>query len=279
MRLYDNDAYREDFIGIVYNLLQDDMTNDRANQIIDAFDLAPAVEIVPPAPNDPLTLEQLREMDGEPVWVVQVNGELRPMWMLVDAEDESAAGRLYCAMFEDYGTEMVRAIQNGTKTVTRRVIKPQPYLVKQDENVSCWCGHFVSESGKVLVDKPPYRTGDILYVRETWNRLLGDWLYKADQKPGMKNPGKWRPSIHMPREAARIFLRVTNVRVERLQDITAEAAEKEGCNDYTSTACGFADVWDSTIKPADRDLYGWNANPWVWVIEFEQCEKPREEST
>lgn len=105
MRLYDNDAYREDFIGIVYNLLQDDMTNDRANQIIDAFDLAPAVEIVPPAPNDPLTLEQLREMDGEPVWVVQVNGELRPMWMLVDAEDESAAGRLYCAMFEDYGTE------------------------------------------------------------------------------------------------------------------------------------------------------------------------------
>lgn len=71
MRLYDNDAYREDFIGIVYNLLQDDGTNDRANQIIDAFDLAPEVEIETPPPNDPLTPEQLREMDSEPVKVIR----------------------------------------------------------------------------------------------------------------------------------------------------------------------------------------------------------------
>ncbi len=85
MRLYDNDAYREDFIGIVYNLLQDDGTNDRANQIIDAFDLAPEVEIETMMPNDPLTLEQLREMDGEPVWIAPVKGKCKitARWMLI----------------------------------------------------------------------------------------------------------------------------------------------------------------------------------------------------
>ena len=68
-------------------------------------------------PNDPLSLEQLREMDGEPVWIVQINDELRPFWGLVDAEDESAASRLYCAMFEDYGTEWLayrRKPEEGT---------------------------------------------------------------------------------------------------------------------------------------------------------------------
>ncbi len=87
----------------------------------------------------------------------------------------------------------------------------------------------------------------------------------------------WRPSIHMPREAARIFLRVTDVRVERLQNITDEQAEKEDFKDYTSTALGFAELWDSTIKPKDRALYGWAANQWVWVIEFERISKEEAE--
>ena len=81
----------------------------------------------------------------------------------------------------------------------------------------------------------------------------------------------------MPKEAARIWLKVTDVRVERLQDMTDDDAEAEGCFDYTSTALGFPDVWDSTIKKSDIDRYGWDANPWVWVIEFERCEKPEEE--
>ena len=80
----------------------------------------------------------------------------------------------------------------------------------------------------------------------------------------------------MPKEAARIWLRVTDVRVERLQDMTDDDAEAEGCFDYTSTALGFPDVWDSTIKKSDLDRYSWQANPWVWVIEFERCEKPKE---
>lgn len=94
--------------------------------------------------------------------------------------------------------------------------------------------------------------------------------------------------IHMPKEAARIWLKVTDVRVERLQEITEECAKKEGAidnrgfihspdNEYDSVHTArehFAEIWDSTIKKSDLDRYGWNANPWVWVIEFERCEKP-----
>lgn len=74
MRLYDNDAYREDFMALVYGMLMSDGTNDRANQIISAFDCATAVEAEPLTPNAPLTLEQLREMDGEPVWIEFADG-------------------------------------------------------------------------------------------------------------------------------------------------------------------------------------------------------------
>lgn len=197
-----------------------------------------------------------------------------------------------------FNTNMVRAILDGRKTVTRRVVKPQPFAVKQDENAHCWCGHFVSESGKVLTDKPPYRPGDILYVRETFFEHKGHFFYKADGKhEALAQLGitfKWRPSIHMPREAARIFLRVTDVGVDRLHEITEEQAKAEGTEPFMMTAdvdkpddekrwqeilpalSMFPALWDSTIKKADRALYGWEANPWVWVVEFERCEKPEE---
>lgn len=82
MKLYDNDSYRDEFVELVYSLLHSDGNNDRANQIIDAFDSAIAVEAEPILPNGPLTLEELREMDGEPVWVVELNG-YPPHWALV----------------------------------------------------------------------------------------------------------------------------------------------------------------------------------------------------
>lgn len=149
--------------------------------------------------------------------------------------------------------------------------------------------------------KAPCRPGNILYVRETWavtSRKLIDtlpdgarywsaegegpqrYVYKAgfslNDAPGVT---RWHPSIHMPKEAARIFLRVTDVRVERLQEITEEDAEAEGfrsglINRPSSARTCFYDRWDDTIKPADREHYGWAANPWVWVIAFERCEKP-----
>ena len=103
-----------------------------------------------------------------------------------------------------------------------------------------------------------------------------------------KSPCRWRPSIHMPREAARIWLRVTDMRAERLQGITPEDVCNEGQWPYEwSEWMGkdvlfpdwreeFAELWDGTIKRADRNRYGWAANPWVWVIEFERCKKPEE---
>ena len=87
----------------------------------------------------------------------------------------------------------------------------------------------------------------------------------------------------MPKEAARIWLKVTNVRVERLREISAESALAEGADKYIHTNGGldenmtitsFIGIWNSTIKKSGLDRYGWDANPWVWVIEFERCEKP-----
>ena len=91
---------------------------------------------------------------------------------------------------------------------------------------------------------------------------------------------EWRPSIHMPKKAARIFLRVIDVRVERLQDITSGQIDAEGCKEWAYSAktgellpsgpSFFRIKWNRTIKPSDLPLYGWDANPWVWVIEFER---------
>lgn len=186
-------------------------------------------------------------------------------------------------------TERVRAILDGRKTVTRRAIRPQPEgrPIRMTEN-SCYPGCYAIE-GTPRVIRPPYQPVDILYVRETWN---GDWcdhyIYKADggsaKAAGYTAEPKWRPSIHMPREAARLFLRVTGVRVERLKDIDGHGILKEGIdNGKSNPAMGtrwenmqsmaFAELWNNTIKPSDRALYGWAANPWVWVIEFERISK------
>lgn len=189
-----------------------------------------------------------------------------------------------------FNTEMVRAILDGRKTCTRRVAKNVPCHTHRIEPVYENCRFqfdcFYSAYAPALdiyADFcmpcfPPYQQGDILYVRETWCK--GSWMnekeryyYKADDNDFHC---VWHPSIHMPKEAARIWLKVTDVRVERLQDMTDDDAEAEGCFDYTSTALGFPDVWDSTIKKSNLDRYSWQANPWVWVIEFERCEKPRE---
>lgn len=141
--------------------------------------------------------------------------------------------------------------------------------------------------------EPPYKPGDIIYVRETWNKDLSRYMYRANYsdtekfyRNGKEVQIKWKPSIHMPKEAARIWLKVTDVRVERLQDITPQGAWKEGARcsclhpvpDCAGNKTAFVNIWNSTIKKADLDRYGWNASPWVWVIEFEGCEKPEEKS-
>lgn len=200
-----------------------------------------------------------------------------------------------------FNTDMVRAILDGRKTVTRRAVKPR---YKVDEGGFEVCTN--KGTGERWVEKtdwdggsfdnprdvePPYHPGDILYVLETYYKGKNCILYKADNPNlvGYRNMDgedieiKWMPSIHMPKEAARIFLQVTDVRVERLRDITEEQAQKEGCeglfdgngevfgSGWTVTPVDeFSKLWNSTIKKSDLDRYGWDVNPWVWVIEFER---------
>lgn len=169
-----------------------------------------------------------------------------------------------------FNTDMVRAIQAHVKTETRRKLTPQPPAtahLQADENSLCWS--FGEESDKRII-KPPYSVGDILYVRETWTRdIESNYIYKADYN---RSDILWRPSIHMPRNAARIFLRVLSIHAEKLQDITVSGVRSEGISfdieQPVSSWRRFVRLWDSTIKPADLSVYGYVANPWVWVIRF-----------
>lgn len=211
-----------------------------------------------------------------------------------------------------FNTEMVRALLDGRKTCTRRVVKTRRkdacgfYVTKRPDGSFTGVYEY-DEDGRMFENQliPPYKPGDILYVRETWDYLegwkigdsgiAGQYFYRAD---GDHRPvswrGPWQSSVHMSREAARIWLLVTDVRVERLQDITDEQAKREGIqydecptgftwkqetdmhNCYTTPIGAMQALWNSTIKESDLDRYGWEANPWVWVIEFERCAKPEE---
>jgi hypothetical protein len=213
-----------------------------------------------------------------------------------------------------FNTEMVRAILDGRKSCTRRNVKSQQLIgMLPDKCKNGAPEEFLKE--KKLMFKPycdmtdielintaykaPYQPGDILYVRETWKKAPNGYYYYEDwQRNDIADVTKWKPSIHMPKEAARIWLKVTDVRVERLQDITEEQACMEGTDPWDE-ACyenngwhptfsdpdsggdpnmidGFHKLWNFTIKKSDIDRYGWDANPWVWVIEFERCDKPEE---
>lgn len=192
-----------------------------------------------------------------------------------------------------FNTEMVRAILDGRKTVTRRVIDRD--IVNNCDmekdgtllNYQNCHGDFINP-----VDLCRYKVNDILYVRETWHKytkrvgegeschLAEFYGYKASIANSEDANEPWRPSINMPKEAARIFLRVTGVRVERLEDITQEDAIKEGVMvEEFDKEGGFYErdeflyLWDSTIKKDQLQYYGWDANPYVWVIEFEVIDK------
>lgn len=188
-----------------------------------------------------------------------------------------------------FNTEMVRAILDGRKTCTRRLPRKQieeKYL-EYDEWVQAVAvpGCTYLREKEFYTQYPPYQPGDILYIRETWSEWTDGYLYKAWNSPfpqaGESPVMKWHPSIHMPKEAARIWLKVTEVRVERLQDITSEQIYREGAEveepfvlNGEEKRYAFSVLWNSTIKKSDLDRYGWAANPWVWVIEFDRCEKP-----
>lgn len=196
-----------------------------------------------------------------------------------------------------FNTEMVRAILDGRKTCTRRLIRKhiENKYLEYDEWVRAVAppGSTYLREKELYEQYPPYQPGDTLYVRETWcglpvnetGHMRGHtiYYYKADGELRPKGwRGTWHPSIHMPKEAARIWLKVTDVRVERLQEITPQGAWKEGARcsclhpapDCAGNKTAFVNIWNGTIKKSDLDRYGWDANPFVWVVSFERCEKP-----
>lgn len=198
-------------------------------------------------------------------------------------------------------TENIDTIIAGKKTQTRRVIKPQPMFALKKKLNGNWYQWSDSPKADDIRDSewglrhdPRYHPGDILWVRETWCKYVPEhvidnvYAYKADATPDSEEarqqyvkagyPYKWRSPRYMPREAARLFLRVTDVRIERLHDISAADALAEGmAGKYIigSSLCPeiekYRELWDHLNA---KRGYGWDINPWVWVYEFERCEKP-----
>ncbi len=189
-----------------------------------------------------------------------------------------------------FNAEMVCATLDERKTVIRRLVKLPNYIKRQEDggytlyaDGTCYENQCFEQIISYL--KKPCQPGDILYVRETWcnankEGAEPDYYYYADVhkcEDYCKTEWKWRPSIHMPKEAARIWLKVTDVRVERLWDMKTEDFLSEGIlgAEYEiETKNRFKKLWDSTLRKSALDSYGWNANPWVWVTEFGRCEKP-----
>ena len=243
-----------------------------------------------------------------------------------------------------FNTPMVYAIEEGRKNTTRRLVrlpgKDWEILAAEKrpgaDATGTWELTIHGTIGGLTKDfiiheDAPCLPGDILWVRETWTEDGQNFYYRADFESDWLDPCEtlsggypiycsyhpgcegcmrekqrinWRPSIHMPKEAARIFLQVTGIRLERLQDIDENGVCDEGAESIIS-ACEHMDysvippepcfnvhpcknciinysypelfgkmVWDKTIKPADLPRHGWAANPWVWVIEFERIPKP-----
>lgn len=182
---------------------------------------------------------------------------------------------------------MVRAILDGRKTQTRRIVKPQPVgridpvFSYGDGKLQCAFGpQDRRKDGSIFWRNAPGDIGDRLWVRETWGRLF----YSGDDEPvfwradySMKDLEtqalpRWKPSIHMPRWASRINLEITGVRVERLNEISEKDAWAEGCegtdDDVTGGISGYAEyrqLWES-INGAGS----WDKNPICWVIDFKR---------
>ncbi|WOC33451.1 MULTISPECIES: hypothetical protein [Caproicibacterium] len=182
-----------------------------------------------------------------------------------------------------FNTPMVRALLENRKTTTRRVIKPEPEFYIGDWEIVGRNPDQILTDGWGNSLKPVYQVGDILYVRETWCEFpKGRYHFKADYGTERDeeffqavSDVKWHPSIHMPHEATRIFLRVVSVKPERLQNTKYFEFLSEGLpyrQFERDLRTDFIVLWDGTIKDSDRDKYSWNANPWVWVIEFERIE-------
>lgn len=188
----------------------------------------------------------------------------------------------YPRLFTD---DMVRKILSDRKTATRWPLRKQPV-----EEVAKRVGEWVWEDVAGNVFHAPVRPGDVIWGREAWAHREGGPVYDAVGRvmdsfesetvyraSCPKGKGPWKPNIHMPRRYARIFLRVTGMKLARLQDITAEEATAEGIEEWRLNIIGkahargwFQSVWDFIYK--QRGL-GWDVNPYVWAATFRRISK------
>ncbi len=203
-----------------------------------------------------------------------------------------------------YSTPMVQALLENRKNQTRRICKISPLakLIGLYTKRRLWdstveecpnpLGHFAKFdlNGVEIEVQSKFTEGDILWVRETFFEYHCEFIFKSDYEPDFYRNIKWKPSIFMPRKAARIFLKVTNVRVERLQDISEEDAIAEGvASAFPASDMKFAKDLDWVIprpflhhqfsflilwQKINGKKHPWKSNPWVWVYEFERIEKP-----
>lgn len=175
--------------------------------------------------------------------------------------------------------EMVRAILDDTKTQTRRILKPQPSEVLRKKHFipipgeKSWQEIYFPNGKWYLGSDGPYgKQGDRLWVRETWSPIQSGYnvIYRADHTADW-NP-KWKPSIFMPRSASRINLEITDVRVQRLREITSQAIWYEGAPRSLTVGdqCEwFESLWNSINE---KRGFGWDKNPFVWAITFRRLQ-------
>lgn len=191
-----------------------------------------------------------------------------------------------------FSTPMVREILSGTKTQTRRLVRLKPWhQIEERDDITPWPWMYDAyRDADCWLPCPHGHPGDRLLVREAWRASLAfeltpprdipagtPLLYTADGSGALppENAGKYRPPMFMPRWASRITLEVTGVRVERLQDISEADAIAEGLTCRNGLYATSGEVWQIDPRKAYRDLWerlngsgSWNANPWVWVVEF-----------
>jgi hypothetical protein len=185
---------------------------------------------------------------------------------------------------------MVNALLAGVKSQTRRVVKPQP-PPRGDKSESIFrhangCRYSdVNYEGEASERCPHGTAGDTLWVRESFRKIIGDthgWIetdYRATYEPGARMGDhlgvkpKWKPSIHMPREASRITLRIVDVRVERLQEISADDAAAEGWpgpDEANTIRNAYPIAWYSHLwDQINGKHHPWASNPWTWALSFE----------